>query len=198
MSWVTKKLISLLKRAPKEETQFSRTSHPPLLQTVALSTALALFPVSHCARPANPKTGKFTKSFDKAPAPFKHTRSSYNGKLKHQAAILCQLRTGICRLNRYLGTIGAASSTECACEKGVETVDHFLLRCWSDLRQEIHRLAGPRWGDTSYLLGGWSGTWKDGPFDKWKPNTEMINATISFALSSSKLDDKRGEPLAQT
>lgn len=172
--------------------------HPPLLQTVALSTALALFPLSHCARPANPKTGKFTKSFDKAPAPFKHTRSLYNGKPKHQAAILCQLRTGICRLNRYLGTIGAASSTECACEKGVKTVDHFPLRCWSDLRQEIHRLAGPRWGDTSYLLGGWSGTWKDGPFDKWKPNTEMINATISFALSSSRLDDKRGEPLAQT
>ena len=89
----------------------SSQSPPPLLQTVALSTAWALFPLSFYARTANSKTGKFTKSIDKAPSPFKHTRSLYNGKPKHQAAILCQLRTGICRLNRYLGVIGAASST---------------------------------------------------------------------------------------
>ena len=121
-------------------------------------------------------------------------------KPKHQAAILCQLRTGICRLNRYLGVIGAASSTQCKCEKGVETVDHFLFRCplWTEYRQEIRRLAGPRWGDTSYLLGGWSGPQKDGPFEKWKPNTEMINATIKFALSTARLNDNRDEPSTQT
>ena len=54
---------------------------------------------------------------------------------------------------------------------------HSLNRCslWSDLRQEIRRLAGSR-GDTSYLRGGWSGDRKDGPFDGWKANIEMINA----------------------
>ena len=106
------------------------------------------------ARTANSKTGKFTKGFDKAPSPFKRTRSLYNGKAKYQVAMLCQLRTGICRLNRYFSVIGAASSTQCKCEKGVETVGHFLLRCplWSEFRQKIRQLAGPRWGNTSYPI----------------------------------------------
>ncbi len=59
---------------------------PPLLQTVALSNVLALFSLSQYAQPANLKTGKFTKSFDKAPALFQHNRFLYNGKPKHQAA----------------------------------------------------------------------------------------------------------------
>ena len=111
--------------------------------------------------------------------------------------VLCQLRTGICRLNRYLGTIGA---TQRKCEKGVERVDHFLFRCplWSDSRREIRQLAGPRWGDTSYLFRGWSGPQKDGPFEKWAPNTEKINATIRFALSTTRLNDNRDESSAQT
>ena len=67
-----------------------------------------------------------------------------------------------------------------------------------DIRREIRKLAGPRWGDTSYLLGGWSGPQKDGPFEKWKPNTEMINATIRFALSTTRLNDNRDKFPAQT
>ena len=168
---------------------------PPLLQAVALPLGFQLFPLSAYARPPNPKTGKFTKSIDKAPPPQKHTRLLYSGKSKYHASILCQLRTGICRLNRYLGTIGAADSTQCYCQRGAETVDHFLFRCllWSEHRSEIRRLAGSRWGDTSYLLGGWSGPSKDGLFEKWKPNTEMINATIQFAVNTTRLNDKRGE-----
>lgn len=142
----------------------------------------------------HPKTGKFTKSIDKAPPPHIHTRLLYQGRSKYQASISCQLRTGISRLNRYLGTIGAAASTEFQCQRGVETVDHFLFRCalWSEHRREIRGLAGPRWGDTSYLLGGWSGPVKDGLFERWKPNAEMITATIQFAINTTRLNDKRG------
>lgn len=71
----------------------------PLLQTVALSLGFQIFPCSAYARPLNPKTGKFTKSIDKAPPPHKHTRLLYQGKSKYHASILCQLRTGISRLN---------------------------------------------------------------------------------------------------
>ena len=72
--------------------------------------------------------------------------------------------------------------------------DHFLFRCslWSEHRSEIRQLAGCRWGDTSYLLGGSSGPSKDGLFERWKPNAEMINTTIQFAVNTTRLNDKRG------
>lgn len=44
------------------------------------------------------KEGRFIKSFDKA-LPGKHTTALYNGRTKKHSQILCQLRTGICRLN---------------------------------------------------------------------------------------------------
>lgn len=45
--------------------------------------------------------------------------------------------------------------------------------------------AGPRWGDMSFLLGGWNG-WEDrqtgkpidGPKEKWKPNLAIVKAAI--------------------
>ncbi len=46
---------------------------------------------------------------------------------------------------------------------------------------------------TSYLLGGWSGPSKDGLFEGWKPNAEMINATIRFPVNTTRLNYKRGE-----
>ena len=176
-----------------KDIQVERTA-APLLQAVALPLGFKTFPCSAYARPPNPKTGKFTKSIDKSPLPYIHTRLLYQGRSKYQASILCQLRTGISRLNRYLGTIGAVASTECQCQRGVETVDHFLFRCalWSEHRREIRRLAGPRWGDTSYLLGDWSRIIKDGFFERWKPNTEMITTTIQFAINTTQLNDKRG------
>lgn len=138
------------------------------------------------------KTGRFTKSFDKA-LPGAHTSLLYNGRSKLQAKILCQLRSGINRLNKYLARINAVESEECTCRKGTESVDHFLFRCprWGSFRGEIRRLAGRRWGDTSYLLGGWSGEIKDGPLKDWKPTTEMVTATINFAIATKRLEDRR-------
>ena len=101
------------------------------------------------------KVGRFIKSFDKA-LPGKHTDTIYNGRTKKQSQILCQLRTGISRLNSYLAKIQAVDSVQCRCNRGIETVDHFLFRCprWSFLRQELRSVAAHRWGDLAYALGG--------------------------------------------
>ena len=50
------------------------------------------------------KVGRFTKSFDKA-LPGPHTRLLYNRRAKLHANVLCQLRSGINRLNKYLAKI---------------------------------------------------------------------------------------------
>ena len=116
-------------------------------------------------------------------------------KQKKQSQILCQLRIGICRLNSYLAKIQAADSDQCRCNRGSETVDHFLFRCprWSNLRQEFKRLAANRWGDLSYALGGWSNERKDGHLDKWTPQTAMVSATINFAIATGRLEDRSNE-----
>ena len=64
----------------------------------------------------------------------------------------------------YIEKINAVDTEQCKCGRGEELVDHFLFRCprWSSFRGEIRRREGRRWGDTSYLLGGWSGEQKDG------------------------------------
>lgn len=74
------------------------------------------------------KTGRFIKSIDKG-IPSSHTRALYNGKSKMHAGLLCQLRTGICRLNSYLRKIQATESGRCSYGFGIETVHHFLFCC---------------------------------------------------------------------
>ena len=142
----------------------------------------------------NSKVGRFIKSFDKA-LPGRHTVTIYNGRTIKQSQILCQLRTGICRLNSYLAKIQAADSDQCRCNRGSETVDHFLFRCprWSNLRQEFKRLAANRWGDLSYALGGWSNERKDGHLYNWTPQTAMVSATINFAIATGRLEDRSNE-----
>lgn len=58
-------------------------------------------------------------------------------------------------------------------------------------RSEIRRLAGNRWDDSSYLLGGWSGERKAGASAKWRPNAEIVTATFNFAIATEHLEDKR-------
>lgn len=55
----------------------------------------------------------------------------------------------------------------------------------------MRRLAGRRWGDTSYMLGGWSWIHKDGDLEKWRPAKEIITATINFAIATGRLEDRR-------
>lgn len=142
---------------------------------------------------ARSKAGGFIKSIDKG-IPGNHTRLLYNGKSKTHARILCQLRTGIRRLNSYLSRIQAAESAEFRCSTGKETVHHFLFCCplWDQARPHMKQLADRhnRWGDTSFLLGGWSGSRKDGDIEKWKPDLAMVAATINFAVKTRRLDNE--------
>ena len=140
------------------------------------------------------KVGRFIKYFDKA-LPGKHTNVIYNGRTKKQSQILCQLRTGICRLNSYLAKIQAVESDQCRCNLGRKTVDHFLFRCprWSNLRRKLKRLAANRWGDLSYVLGRWANERKDGLLDKWVPSKAVVLATINFAIATGRLEDRRDE-----
>src|SRR3954464_7876139 len=124
-------------------------------------------------------TGQFTKAIDKA-LPQGHTKRLYNNLSQKEAAILAQLRTGRCRLNGYLAKINASPSELCSCGRP-ETVKHFLIECprWVHERQQLKQVAGTRWTDLSYLLGGWSGKelpngqYLDGPRKNWKPNLKI-------------------------
>jgi hypothetical protein len=48
--------------------------------------------------------------------------------------------------------------------------------------------AGKRWGDISFLLGGWTNTREDGAKAIWQPNYEVVRATIKFAMETGRLD----------
>jgi hypothetical protein len=62
------------------------------------------------------------------------------------------------------------------------------------LRSEFRRIAGQRWGDLSFALGEWSGrrlpdgNWLDGKLSSWKPDLEMVRATLDFAIRTGRLD----------
>ena len=94
-------------------------------------------------------------------------------------------------MNSYLAKIQAADSDQCRCNRGRQTVDNFLFRCprWCNLRQELKRVAANRWGDLSFMLGGWSNERKDGPLDKWRPSKAAISATFNFAIATGRLED---------
>ncbi|KAL2349875.1 hypothetical protein BJ546DRAFT_1013142 [Cryomyces antarcticus] len=93
-----------------------------------------------------------------------------------------------------LHTISVVDTDLCNCGQR-ETVRHFLIECirWQIERRELRQLAGGRWGDLFYLLGGWlgrqlpSGRFIDGDLDSWKPNTSIVAATIAFAKRTERL-----------
>ncbi len=78
---------------------------------------------------------------------------------------------------------------------GAETVHHFLFYCplWVQFGAGIRDFGYKhnRWGNTSFFVGGWSGTNKDGEEKMWKPNTEAVWATIKYAVSTGRLDNKQ-------
>lgn len=76
----------------------------PLLQSVALAKGRKLY----LAPPlpwVKPSTEKFTHRIGTA-LPGKHTETLYRRRTKTEAKVLCQLRSGMCRLNGYLAKIG--------------------------------------------------------------------------------------------
>lgn len=126
----------------------------------------------------------------------RHTLRLYGALSSDEASILVQARTGHCGLNACLFRKKLADSPTCECGRGDETVLHALLHCerWAEAREILRDAAGDRWGDASYLLGGWSGcrnaqTGKlvDGPRERWKPNLEVVKATIRFLHQTGRL-----------
>ena len=77
---------------------------------------------------AEPKTGIFTRQLDRA-LPGKHVGKLYDDLGYKEAAILAQLRSGMCCLNAYLAKIKAIESADCSTCGVPETVKHFLLQC---------------------------------------------------------------------
>jgi hypothetical protein len=135
-----------------------------------------------------PDVGRFTKAIDLA-LPGPHTRDLYDPLSCKDAAILSQLRTSHCRLNKFLHRIGALDSNMCACGRQPETVRHFLLNCsqWTSFRREMTRATTFQANNLSHLLGGWSG---EGDLKKWKPDLTAVKAVIQFVKSTERFVNK--------
>lgn len=118
---------NLAQQATRKGAEVTSSTVYPMLQSVALEQGRKMF-LSPPLPWVKPQTGKFTYSFDKA-LPGKHTLDLYNGKSHVEAATLCQLRSCMCKLNKYLARIGAVEEDVCSCGRESESVDHFLFRC---------------------------------------------------------------------
>jgi ribonuclease HI len=136
------------------------------------------------------------KHTDDAALPGKHTKTLYDNLLYREAAVLCQLRTGKNRLHYYLAKIGAVETDQCECiGNPIETMRHFLFECprWHEHRRRLMEVAGDRWGDPSFFLGGRverlaaTGKPMDGPRNTWKPEKKVVDRTIEFAIATGRL-----------
>jgi len=72
---------------------------------------------------------------------------------RNGAAIIAQLRTGHCGLNRYQFNI--TNSPYCQCGYGKETAEHYLLECrkYRDQKKKLRREAGKGNMRIEILLG---------------------------------------------
>lgn len=136
--------------------------------------------------------GKYTYSLDSA-APGKHTLMLYGALTREDAGILAQARTGHTHLRDYLARTRQIASPICECGGGVESVKHVILHCpvWASQRQQLKEVAGDRWSDVSFLLGGKSRrrdlrTGKPVDGDGWRPNLAVLRATIAFLKSTGR------------
>ena len=129
--------------------------------------------------------GRHSQRIDTA-LPGKHTRTIYDALTARESRILVQLRTGKCRLNKYLHSIRATGSDQCSCGQAAETVEHFLFRCrrWNLEREGMIRYKRSKIGNLSFFLGGKSGSDGEG----WKPDVAAVRMTINFAMATERLD----------
>jgi hypothetical protein len=121
--------------------------------------------------------------------------------------VLVQARTNHSYLQEFKARIARAQSAECRCTKARETIEHVLLTCqlWDHLRTELRQAAGARWGDISYMRGGYSerkdqntGKQIEGDKGKWKPNHNMVKATINFLQLTGRMKGSYEEEPRET
>jgi hypothetical protein len=139
-----------------------------------------------------PDVGKFTRKIDAA-IHLGKAAALYQQLNSGEATILAQLRTGMTSLNTYLYKIKAAETAECECRL-MKSIPHFLFCCrrWEEQRRQLRLQHGERFGDLSYALGGFSSRKKggqsiDGPIERWKPDIDVVRATIEFAMETRRL-----------
>ena len=179
----------------------SRKAKNRIYERAALSKLLAESAArQNQQNPSSRVFGQYTWRLDAA-LPGKHTLRLYDQLGQHQAAVLVQARSGHNHLNSYLARIGAEDSDRCSCNQGAETIEHIILRCpkWESQRLTLIAIAGPRWGDMSSLLGGYSSrkAWNtglpvDGPKEKWKPCMKVVKATIEFLIQTGRMTAQPG------
>ena len=89
------------------------------------------------------------------PQRFKAGVQLYGDLPRKQVANLIRLRTGHCRLNSYLNRHNIIEDPLCDCERGIETVKHFLLLCkkHEEPRNELWKKVGRRNMRMENLLG---------------------------------------------
>jgi Reverse transcriptase (RNA-dependent DNA polymerase)/Endonuclease-reverse transcriptase len=189
LQWVSGKSTVLGSDIAHELAKNATTENLPPIRTTTL--AYALRQVRNTIKPRP----KGEHAIDSA-LPGKHTRLLYDNRKYREASLLCQLRTRHSRLNTDLARINVVETKECECGAGQEeTARHFLFECrrWSEQRKHLLEIAGARWGDLSFFLGGRtekknaSGELLDGPLKFWKPDAEVVNRTIQFALNTGRL-----------
>ena len=149
-----------------------------------------------------PNVGKFTRKMDAA-IHLGKAAELYLQLNSGEAAILSQLRTGKASLNSYLYRIKRAETAECECGL-TESIPHFLFCCkkWDSQRRKLRTQHGERFGDLSYALGGFSsrlegGESVDGPIERWKPDVDVVRATIQFAIETRRLQNTRQDTTSE-
>ena len=130
--------------------------------------------------------------------PGKHTRLLYDSLTKRDARVLAQLRTGKCRLNGYLARIQAVESDHCACDRGPETVRHFLVQCsqWETMRGRLKMVFPQRFGDLAFWVGGRSsqrqsdGRYVDGEKSKMDTKSSCGQRNTGFRPSNKTVGQR--------
>ncbi len=130
----------------------------------------------------NQAVGHFTRRLDGA-LPRNHTWNLYNSLSSQEAGIL---RTDHNHLKKYLYQRKLSESDMCECGQNEDTSRNLILECQrrEGERQVLRPKIGDRWGDLSYMLGGWN-SWKDrrsntldGAKEKWKPVIPIVIAVV--------------------
>ena len=191
LQWVPKR--DLIFGAPKDAVQLAKGA------TINDLDSLAERSLTEARRKAcqliKKSTRRLNNSRDTA-LPGKHTKEIYDQLTGRQAALLCQLRTGMNKLNSYLARIGATDTALCECGKELEeTTEHYLFECprWEAHRDELQGGEVERWKDLPYFLGGRSertasnGELIDGDPKHWVPNMEVVKRTIEYAIKTGRL-----------
>ncbi len=191
IQWVPKEDLTF--DAPKEAIQLAKNATARGLRPMEeISPIIAR---RRACQLIKKSTQKLNNHLDTA-LPGKHTKEMYDQLTGKQAAILCQLRTGMNRLNNYLSKIRVRNSAQCECDDHeVETSEHYLFECsrWQVYRDELKGSEGDRWKDLSYFVGGRSertapnGELIDGERKHWAPNVEVVKRTIDYAMKTGRL-----------